>query len=203
MRLVTARCDSCGNRFLLAHLRRMVWARLCVECAKRATNTQARAGVRAPLGAAGEAGGAESQGLHGGWSEGFRSAALASVPFAVIGLLAAFSAGGLGSFAGGVLWALTLTWFVFALLRAPFSGPEFALECALQALILWVAGRGELPGTAAVDLPLAAGFFVTLVARTLWFGVHLAGLAHEDGEFLEGAKPPPLTGGRVHQVHGS
>lgn len=179
MRLATARCDACGSRFLLAHLQKMVWARLCASCAKRATGEHRRATTVAAVAP-----------MRSAWSEGFHSALIEIVPYAIVGLVAACAEGGLGAFAGGSLWALSLTWFVFALLRAPFSGPGFALECALQALCLWIAGRGELPGVAAVDLPLAAGFFVTLIGRTLWFGVHLAGLAHDDGEFLDGAGPP-------------
>lgn len=178
MRLATARCDSCGSRFLLAHLQKMVWARLCVSCAKKATGEHRRSTLE------------HDSASHSPWSSDARAACLRVVPIALVGLLAAVADGGLQSFAGGCLWALSLTWFVFALLRAPFSGPGFAIECALQALCLWVAGHGELPGVAAVDLPLAAGFFLTLIARTLWFCVHLAGLAHDDGEFLDRAGPP-------------
>lgn len=178
MRLATARCDACGSRFLLAHLQKMVWARLCVACAKKASGTHRRDLDATP------------ETHRSAWSDGVRAAGFGIVPYAIVGLLAACASGGLGAFAGGALWALSLTWFVFALLRAPFSGPGFAIECALQAICLWIAGRGEVPGAAAVDLPLAAGFFLTLIARTLWFGVHLAGLAHDDGEFLDGAGPP-------------
>jgi hypothetical protein len=185
MRLAMARCDACAGRFTVAHLQRMMWARLCAACARKASGEHRRVDADRSAGAPNAIETPPRLGL----ASVAHDVAINVVPFAAIGLVAALAHGGLGSFAGGVLWALSLTWFVFALLRAPFDGPAFALECAAQAVCLWIAGRGAVPGAGGVDLALAAGFFVTLIARTLWFGVHLADLAHEDEGLLERSDP--------------
>jgi hypothetical protein len=176
MALRSGVCESCGNRVAVPRLRRLFWARVCVECDRALRRRRVLADGDEGASAAGFA-------LRG-----------AEVRDAVTRIAAYGALVGLCWLIGdpflralnGALAADLMTWLLFALIMAPFQGIAFSLQFGARALALGLAAAvadaafPEAFGSFGVEA--AAGFFAVLFVKALWFGWFWTSVAHGDAD---------------------
>ena len=169
-----AQCESCGCEYPVSHMRRLVWALVCLGCEKKLS------GVidRQELLLTGEQVPAEpGQGaLQFALKTGAASLSVGRhlVPFLaylVIGLISRFGGEDLASLAAGALAADFLAWCLFTLIRAPFEGLRFGIDLMVRLVALILAQGPGLPWLATASrLDLGAiSFFSVIVLRMVWF----------------------------------
>ncbi|MBI4879498.1 MAG: TraR/DksA C4-type zinc finger protein [Planctomycetes bacterium] len=164
-----ARCESCGREFPVPRMRRLVWARVCLACAR----TLAARPLKDPRPALRAPGGAPL----------LRALSILFF-YGGIAVLARAGSEGVRSLVAGVLCAELLTWGLFGLVRAPFEGLRFGVDLAVRlAALLIVQGPGLADVQDSLRLGLgAAGFFSFLFVRALWFGLWWSDLIEEEGD---------------------
>lgn len=170
-----AECESCGSEFPVPHMRRLVWARVCLSCERKLSGIL-EPGFHRVGGEVGPEAGFQSEieaaGPGSEWVRHLRRLLLPFVVYLAIGLVCRFGGHNLASLAAGALCADLLTWGVFSLIRAPFEGARYGVDLMVRvgALIL-IQGPGIPWLSTASRLDLGAvSFFVVIALRVVWFG---------------------------------
>ncbi|MFH0946287.1 MAG: TraR/DksA C4-type zinc finger protein [Planctomycetota bacterium] len=172
MRTRYAECESCGSEFPVPHMRRLVWARVCLPC-ERKLNGLLEPGVRrvsvAPRADAPSEFEAEEPGSD--WPAYLWRLLLPFLLYLTIGLVCRFGGHTMASLAAGALCADLLTWSIFSLIRAPFEGVRFLVDLMVRvAALILIQGPGIPWLSTASNLDLGAvSFFVVIALRVIWF----------------------------------
>jgi len=174
MRTRYAQCESCGGEFPVSHMRRLVWALVCLACEKKLSGVIDReelilTGNQVP----GEPGEGPLRFTLRTGAAGL-SVGRHLLPFCsylIIGLISRFGGEDLASLAAGALAADFLAWCLFTLIRAPFEGLRFGVDLMVRLVALILAQGPGLPWLATasrIDLG-AITFFSVILMRMIWF----------------------------------